>query len=236
MNFLTENKIEYYSELESKIADIMKNSQNPTVAPYCKEGEVRLRVTASASTQEEAGALCDEMVQRISRTEVGEYIYGVDIDSLERAAVEYLKQKQLTLVCAESCTGGLIAKRITDVSGASSVLLASIVTYSNEAKMKLVGVKEETLRKYGAVSKETAREMAKGAREALGSDVAVSVTGIAGPLGGTPEKPVGTVYVGISTKNGETVRKLSLSSMRSREYIRTVSASNALDMILKCGL
>ncbi len=224
------------SMVESKIEDIMKNSINPTVAPYCKEGEVRLRVTASAESEGAARALCDEMIARISATEVGEYVYGVDIDSLERAVVEFLRERGLTLAFAESCTGGLVAKRITDISGCSDVFMGSCVTYANEAKMRILGVKAETLERYGAVSAETAREMARGARERIGSDVAVSLTGIAGPGGGTAEKPVGTVYLGISTKNGEDVRRLSLSSMRSREYIRTVSASNAFDMVLKCGL
>ena len=224
------------SMVESKIEDIMKNSTNPTVAPYCKEGEVRLRVTASAESEDKARAMCDEVIEKISATEVGEYIYGVDIDSLERAVVEFLRARGLTVAFAESCTGGLVAKRMTDVSGCSDVFMGSCVTYANEAKMRLVGVKAETLEKYGAVSAETAREMARGARERIGSDVAVSITGIAGPGGGTAEKPVGTVYLAISTKNGEDVRKLSLSSMRSREYIRTVSASNAFDMVLKCGI
>ena len=224
------------SMVESKIEDIMKNSTNPTVAPYCKEGEVRLRVTASAENEDIAKSMCDEIIEKIAATEVGEYIYGVDIDSLERAAVEFLRARGLTLAFAESCTGGLVAKRITDVAGCSDVFMGSCVTYANEAKMRVLGVKAETLEKYGAVSAETAREMARGARERIGSDVAVSLTGIAGPGGGTQEKPVGTVYLAISTKNGEEVRKLSLSSMRSREYIRMVSASNAFDMVMKCGL
>ncbi len=224
------------SMVESKIEDIMKNSTNPTVAPYCKEGEVRLRVTASAESEDKAREMCDDVIEKISATEVGEYIYGVDIGSLERAVVEFLRARGLTVAFAESCTGGLVAKRITDVPGCSDVFMGSCVTYANEAKMRLVGVKAETLERYGAVSAETAREMARGARERIGSDIAVSITGIAGPGGGTAEKPVGTVYLGISTKNGEDFRKLSLSSMRSREYIRTVSASNAFDMVLKCGV
>lgn len=224
------------SMVESKIEDIMRLSKNPTVAPYCKEGEVRLRVTASANTTEEAEILCDEMIERISKTEVGAYIYGVDVHSLEAAVVKFLKERGLTLSCAESCTGGLTARRITDISGCSDVFLGGCVTYANEAKVKLLGVSEETLAKYGAVSEQTAAEMARGARLGLSSDVAVSITGIAGPGGGTADKPVGTVFVGLSTKFGEQVRRLSLSSSRSREYIRMVSSSNALDMILKCGL
>ncbi len=223
------------SAVETKIKTLMTESKNPTVAPYCKEGEVRLRVTAEAESEEKAAEMCDEMIERIRATEVGAVIYGVDVDSLERAAVEFLKENHLTLACAESCTGGLISKRLTDLSGVSEVFLGACVTYANEAKEKLLGVKHETLEAYGAVSEQVAREMACGVRERLGADVGISATGIAGPLGGTAEKPVGTVYLGISTKDGETVRKLSLSSMRSRDYIRKVSASNAFDMILQWG-
>ena len=221
------------SAVEEMLCDIMKTSTNPTVAPYCKTGEVRLRVTASAETREAALALCDEMIERIYATEVGGYIYGVDVESLEHAVVDKLKARGVSVAFAESCTGGLISKRITDISGASEVFMGSCVTYSNEAKMKLLGVKSETLERFGAVSEQTAREMARGVRAALGVDIGVSVTGIAGPTGGTREKPVGTVFLGISTESGEQVRALSLSAMKSREYIRAVSASNAFDMILK---
>ncbi len=221
------------SAVENELKSLMTDSTNPTVAPYCKEGEVRLRVTAEAEDEERAAALCDEMIATIEKTSVGNYIYGIDVDSLENAVVEALRERGLTLASAESCTGGLIAKRITDLGGCSDVFMGGCVTYSNEAKMELLGVKEETLRAHGAVSEETAREMARGVRERLGTDIAVSSTGIAGPSGGTPEKPVGTVYVGISTPHGEKVRKLSLSPMRSRQYIRIVTASNAYDMILK---
>jgi nicotinamide-nucleotide amidase len=224
------------SAVENALGDLMKKAENPTVAPYCKEGEVRLRVTAMADDHTSATALCNKMIDEIRATAVGEYIYGVDIDSLERAAVELLKSRSLTLAMAESCTGGLISKRITDISGASEVFLGSCVTYANEAKVKLLGVSEKTLSEHGAVSEQTAREMARGVRSVLGCDIGVSVTGVAGPMGGTPEKPVGTVFVGVSSKDGEEVRRLSLSSMRSREYIRIVSASNALDMIMRVAL
>ena len=221
------------SAVEDILGDMMRSSTNPTVAPYCKTGEVRLRVTASAATKEEALALCDEMIERIYASEVGEYIYGVDVETLERTVVEKLRECGMTVAFAESCTGGLISKRITDISGASEMFMGSCVTYANEAKIALLGVKAETLARFGAVSEQTAREMAKGVRAALGVDIGVSVTGVAGPTGGTAQKPVGTVFLGISTADGECVRALSLSAMKSREYIRAVSASNAFDMILK---
>lgn len=224
------------SAVENEISEIMKNSKNPTIAPYCKEGEVRLRITASAKTEKEALDICDVAIDKITKTEVGKYIYGIDVESLERAAIEFLRDKGLTLACAESCTGGLVSKRITDIPGCSDVFVGSCITYSNEAKIKLLGVKAETLQTWGAVSEQTATEMARGVRMVLGTDIGVSVTGIAGPGGGTTEKPVGTVYLGISTKSGEKVRKLSLSSMRSRDYIRSVSASNIFDMIVSLNL
>lgn len=224
------------SAVETELKELMRTSHNPTIAPYCKEGEVRLRITAESDTEQHAAALCDQVIQTIQNTSVGSYIYGVDVESMEQATVNFLHEKDLTLSCAESCTGGLIAKRITDIAGCSDVFAGGCVTYSNEAKMRLLGVRAETLAEYGAVSEQTAKEMARGVRERLGTDIGVSATGIAGPGGGTTEKPVGTVYVGISTEKGETVRKLSLSAMRSRTYIRMVTASNAYDLILHCGL
>lgn len=221
------------SAVETKIKDIMTGSENPTVAPYCKEGEVRLRVTAKADSEEKAYALCDEMIERIGKTEVGNFIYGIDVGTLEQAAVNRLREKALTVACAESITGGLIAKRITDISGASQVLLGGCVTYTDEMKHKLLGVSLETLEGAGAVSADCAMEMAQGVRERLGADIGISATGIAGPESDASGTPVGTVFIGISTKNGTSFRKLSLSAMRSREYIRIVSASHALDMILK---
>ena len=220
------------SAVETALAGLMQSAKNPTVAPYCKVGEVRLRVTASASTFDEASKMCDEMIERIKNTEVGEFIYGVDAETLERAVVDKLKEKNCTLATAESCTGGLIAKRLTDISGSSEVFLGGCVTYTNAAKVKLVDVSELTLREFDAVSEQTAKEMAVGARMVLGADIGVSTTGVAGPTGGSEKTPVGTVFVGISTKDGDYVKKLSLSSMKSRSYIRSVAANHAFSMIL----
>lgn len=221
------------SAVEEKIRSIMTDSVNPTVAPYCKEGEVRLRVTAKAENETDARKMCDEMIKRILESEVGRYVYGINVDSIERALVDALHEHSLTLCTAESCTGGLIAERITAVAGCSDVFFGGCVTYTNEIKQMLLGVSAETLEAHGAVSSATAMEMARGARERLGTDIAVSATGLAGPGGGTPETPVGTVFIGVSTKDGESFRKLTLSPMRSRDYIRKVSATNALDMALK---
>lgn len=221
------------SALAQRLDKLLSESVNPTVAPYCKSGEVRLRVTAKAHSEEEAELMCERCVREIVEGEMGSFVYGVDVDTIEKALVDKLHERSLTLSAAESCTGGLIAKRITDIAGCSDVFLGGCVTYTNEVKQRLLGVSEQTLEAFGAVSYQTAMEMARGVRLATGSDIGISATGIAGPGGGTEETPVGTVFLGISSREGEAFRKLSLSPMRSREYIRTVSATNAYDMVLK---
>ncbi len=220
------------SAVEETLRDLMTSAENPTLAPYAGDGEMRLRVTAKAASEEEGEALCAEMIEKVKASPVGEFIYGIDVGSTERAVIKALSENKMTVSTAESCTGGLIAKRITDVSGASEVYMGSCVTYANEAKVKLIGVSEETLRLYGAVSEQTAAEMARGVRRALGTDIGIATTGIAGPGGGTPEKPVGTIYVGISSELGETVTRLRLSPMRSRDYLRMCTAGNALSLAL----
>ena len=221
------------SAVAQKLDKLLTESYNPTVAPYCKEGEVRLRVTAKAENEETAMRMCEDVVEQITSGEVGGFVYGIDADSMERVLVDMLYEEKLTLSAAESCTGGLIAKRITDIAGCSDVFFGGCVTYTNEVKQRLLGVSGDTLEKYGAVSEQTAMEMAKGVRERTGSDIGISATGIAGPGGGSEETPVGTVFLGISTKDGEDYRRLSLSSKRSREFIRMVSVTNAYDMVIK---
>ncbi|MBQ8249846.1 MAG: competence/damage-inducible protein A [Clostridia bacterium] len=218
------------SKVETVLKDIMLNSKNPTLAPYAKDGEVLLRVTASGENEPECSAMCDEMIAKIRETEVGDYIYGIDAGSLEAALVNELLKQGKTIAAAESCTGGYVAKRITNVSGSSSVIDGSIVTYANRIKEKFVGVSHETLERHGAVSPDTALQMARGVRELFGADVGISTTGVAGPTGGTPEKPVGRVYVAVSCDNHEEVRELTLGERATREYIRFVSASHALDL------
>lgn len=221
------------SSVENALADLMKSSTNPTVAPYCGNGEVRLRVTARGKNEKEARALIDPVVDKIKEV-IGSFVYGVDVPSIESVVVEKLKEKHMTVAFAESCTGGLISKRITDVPGASEVFGFGFCTYANEAKMKILGVKEETLAAHGAVSEETASEMAQGALKVSGADIAVAVTGIAGPGGGTPEKPVGLVYMGVATKDSVTVKKLLLAQHKGhdRDFVRTLTANNAFKAIL----
>lgn len=218
------------SSMETLVKPLMDRQTRVTMAPYAKEGECELRITARAETKEAALALCDPVVEQV-REILGDNIYGVDVSSLEERVVQGLKQQKLTIALAESCTGGLIAKRLTDIPGASQVLEFGWVTYSDHAKQKMLGVSPETLQKYTAVSPETALEMAKGAREKSGADIGLSVTGYAGPDGGTEEHPVGTVFIGLSWQGGEKVICPPRRYMRSREQVRRSSASHALDLV-----
>jgi nicotinamide-nucleotide amidase len=219
------------SAVEEVLRDMMNTSENPTVAPYCGDGEVRLRVTARAASRADAEAMCARQIDLIKQTSVAKFIYDIDSPSIEDTVIRRLRARGLTLSCAESCTGGLISKRLTDIPGCSDVFMGGCVTYSNDSKVKLIGVDPATIAANGAVSAKTAAEMARGVRMALGTDVGISATGIAGPGGGTPDKPVGTVYIAISTPSGEKVRLLHLSSMRERAFLRTLAANEALAQI-----
>ncbi len=216
------------SAMSELVADLF-NSQNPTVAPYAKDGEALLRVTAMASDEAEAEKLCEPMLEEIKKR-LADYIYGIDYTCIEEAVVEMLKANSLKLATAESCTGGLIAKRITNISGASSVFDCGIVSYSNEIKRKILGVNEDDLKKYGAVSAQVAEQMAKGALAVSGADIAVSVTGIAGPLSDGTKKPVGLSYIALADKDNVWVKELN-TSRNDRDYNRFVNASNALNMV-----
>ena len=216
------------SAVEDRFRSRMENSKNPTLATYAKEGEVQLRVTALAPTEAEAFALTDPAVEEIC-AELGDAVYGVDAVNLETALVRALAAKGKTIAAAESCTGGWVAKRITDVSGASAVFGCGIVSYSNETKEKALGVKPETLREYGAVSPETAAEMAEGVRRLSGADIGVSTTGVAGPEP-SEGKPVGLVYAGIAAESGTKVLELHLRRgyATDRNLIRRDAASRVL--------
>lgn len=208
------------SRAETMILDLLEQQSNPTIAPYAKTGEVHLRVTARAAGEEQAEALMkpvmDELFQRF-----GDKIFTTREDvTLEEAVVELLKEKNFTLTTAESCTGGLLAGRIMNVAGASSVYCEGYITYADAAKEKLLGVNKSTLESYGAVSRETAHEMAEGAAKAANADAAVSVTGIAGPGGGTEEKPVGLVYIGCYVRGRVRTEEFYLTGNRqkNRDY------------------
>ncbi len=208
------------SKAETMVLDLMENQSNPTLAPYAKTGEVHFRVTARASDEAEADKLMEPMLKELSER-FGDKIYTTSEEvTLEEAIVDMLKEKDLTLTTAESCTAGLLAGRIMNAAGASQVYNEGYITYSNEAKERLVGVSRGTLENHGAVSHETAAEMAEGAARAAGADASVSVTGIAGPDGGTKEKPVGLVYVGCYVKGNVRTEEFRFLGNRAknREY------------------
>lgn len=216
------------SLMAERVNDLF-DAENPTVAPYAKDGEALLRVTAIARTKEEAENLCKPVINEI-KSRLDGFVYGVDYTCIEEAVIEKLKEKHMKVATAESCTGGLIAKRITDVPGASEVFDCGIISYANEIKHRVLGVSEDDLNKYGAVSEPVARQMAQGALKVSGADIAVSVTGIAGPDSDSTNKPVGLVYIGLADRDNVWVRELR-TSRKDRSYNRYVSASNALNMI-----
>jgi nicotinamide-nucleotide amidase len=220
------------SDMAQRVAELL-DGENPTVAPYAKDGEALLRVTAKAETKEKAEQMCDKTIEKIRET-IGGYIYSDQSLNLEQTAVKLLRENGKKIALAESCTGGYIAKRITDVPGSSEVFEYGIVSYSNEVKMKLLGVRSKTIEQYTEVSEQTAAEMAEGVRRLSGADIGISVTGISGPGGGTEDKPVGLAYIGFSHQGGTYVREVRTGKKQdSREYNRYVTASNALHMVIQ---
>lgn len=219
------------SQLETELMDLIDAQTDPTLATYAKEGECSLRIASKRKTRGEAEAAVNELLETV-KERVGQYIYSCDDEDLVQVVCRRLTEKGLTLSSAESCTGGMFAAAITDIPGISSVFQRGLVTYSNEAKMDELGVKAETLDKFGAVSEETAVEMAEGLKRVSGSDVCISVTGIAGPGGGTKEKPVGLVYIGF-VYGGKTLCKKVLMRDTNRKWNRHYALLSMLDMINK---
>ena len=213
------------SAVEAALPADVRDSQNPTVAPYCDPGEVRLRVTARAADEQAAKALCDDMVKRLKSTPFGHFIYAVDQPSAEAALVAELQKRGLTVATAESCTGGLLLKRLTDIPGCSAVVAGGAVTYQTREKERVLGIPHDLIERYTVVSEPVARAMAEAARRVFAADVGIATTGYAGPGGGTEQEPVGTVYVAVATPAGTTCRRLSLSARRDRDFIRRVAAS-----------
>lgn len=223
------------SDLAQRLDRLMRESTNPTVAPYCKTGEVMLRVTARVEDGEDANDLLDPVVEEIRR-EAGEWLYGTNVGDLQTALVRTLLAKDLHIATAESCTGGLVAQRITSVPGASSVFEWGAVTYTNETKRKMLGVSEKLLEREGAISVNTALSMAHRARVKSGADIAISVTGNAGPEP-SEGKPVGLVYVGIDSDVMTSVEEMHIppSENAGREYIRELASSRALYLALQAA-
>jgi nicotinamide-nucleotide amidase len=215
------------SAMEERVRDLLA-STNPTVAPLAHVGESHLRLTARARSEEEALALIEPLEREI-RSRLGVHVYGVDETPLEAAVIGLLKERGETLAVAESCTGGLLGGRLTNVPGSSQVFVGGIISYSNGAKESLLGVPGDLLATHGAVSALVAEAMARGARERLGANIGVAITGVAGPEGGTAEKPVGLVYLGLSDRAGE--RHQRCLFMGGRADVRTRSILMALDWV-----
>lgn len=219
------------STVETQIKDLIQNQTNPTIAPYAKTGEVHIRVTAKANDEKEAKSLIKPIVREL-KARFGMDVYsteeGVD---LQKAVVELLIANKLTVSTVESCTGGMLAARLIDIPGVSESFKYGYITYSNKAKRRILGVKKATIEKYGAVSAQTAKEMAKGAAILSKSDVTVAITGIAGPDGGTEEKPVGLVYIACQICGRTIVKELRLSGNRNK--IRENTVAQALILMRK---
>ncbi|MBE6070494.1 MAG: competence/damage-inducible protein A [Clostridium butyricum] len=219
------------SAVAESIKDLMDAQSNPTIAPYAKEIGVILRVTAKAENEEEALKLIRPVEKEIV-DRFGDNVYATEDISIEDVVAKLLIEKKYTISTAESCTGGMVASTLINYPGISEVFLEGAVTYSNEAKHKRLGVKNETLDKYGAVSEETAREMAIGIAREANTDVSIVTTGIAGPDGGTEEKPVGLVYIGVYVKGEVKIEKHIFKGNRSK--VRNQATITALDILRKC--
>lgn len=216
------------SAMEDRLMDLIEGQENPTIAPYAKEGEVTLRLTARCKTEKEGEKLIAPVLEEIKKR-LGSFVYTEAGEEMEKVTAGLLLSTGTTLSLAESCTGGLLAAKLTDFPGISQVFDRCMVTYSNRAKEACLGVKSETLEQFGAVSSQTAKEMAQGVRKTSGTDLGLSITGIAGPGGGTADKPVGLVYVALATQDDTFCKELRLWG--TRERIRHVTCLHALDMI-----
>lgn len=222
------------SRVAEKIDDLIATQTNPTIATYAKESQVDIRVTAKGKNEKEAKALVKPLVKELKERFQEAVFTTKEEVSIEEALVELCIKKGITLSTAESCTGGLIAGRLVNVSGVSDVFPGGMVTYSNSCKHKMLGVKKETLKDYGAVSKRTAKEMAKGICKAMHTDVGIAVTGIAGPAGGTKKKPVGLVYISCCYQGNVTVEKYIFKG--NRKKVRENTVVRALDLARRCIL
>ena len=219
------------SKMETVLLPLIDGQTDPTIATYAKEGECSLRIASKRPTKEEAEAAVEDMTARVLDI-IGEYVYSTDNEELADVVANMLLDKNITISCAESCTGGLFAGTLINTDGISKVFDRGIVTYSNEAKIKELGVKAETLDTFGAVSPETAAEMAEGIRAKTGTNMAVSVTGIAGPGGGSADKPVGLVYIGIAYDGKTDVVKAQMRNV-TRNWNRNYAVLTMLHEIYK---
>ena len=218
------------SAVEKALHGPMTAMTNPTLAPYAKLNECMVRATAKAESAQAAEAMLAPLVDQV-RAALGDVVYGVDVDSLEQVVSGLLRERGLTLSAAESCTGGLIAKRVTDLPGASEVFRGGVVSYVNDVKAGVLGVPRDLLDRYGAVSEPVALAMAEGCRRICGSDFAVSTTGLAGPAGDDRGNQVGDVYIALAWEGGSLCRKFACGKGRGRDRVRSAAAQNAFDLL-----
>lgn len=217
------------SAMDQLFRDEMSAMTNPTMAPYAKESDCLLQITAKAKSVEEADAMIKPVIDHVCEV-LGDIVFGIDVDCVEERVFQLLRENKMTFAAAESCTGGELAKRFTDLPGASEFFLGGVTTYTNGAKAKLLGIDPALIEENGAVSYIVAKEMAERARALLGSDMGVGVTGLAGPDGDGVHE-VGTVFVSLATKDGTFVKELHVGSRRTRSYIRRVSGNYVFDMM-----
>lgn len=218
------------SMAETMIMDMIDNQTNPTIAPYAGDGKVVFRVTAKAESKIKADELIKPVIEELLRR-FGDNAFVLESERVEDMTCKKLIESNLTISTAESCTGGLIASKLVSYPGISAVFKEGFITYSNEAKMNILGVKKETLDKYSEVSEEVAKEMAEGACRVSGADIGVATTGIAGPSGGTADKPVGLVYICVYYKGNYNVIKSNYTG--TRDAIRERASINAIELVRK---
>jgi nicotinamide-nucleotide amidase len=218
------------SAVEARLHELMESLENPTLAPYAKEGEVMLRLTARARGRDEAEALMAPVLEEVAST-LGDIIYGIDAQSMEERVVQLLRESGTTLAVAESCTGGLVSKRLTDIPGASEVFLGGVTAYATGSKSSVLGIDPAVIDGSGVVSRETAVAMARRVRELFGADIGLGITGIAGPGGDGSGLPPGTVFIAVARGDEAYCRNPGIFRADDRAFTRTLSASHAFDML-----
>jgi len=217
------------SVVEDRLRDLMRSSLNPTIAPYAHTGECHVRLTARGTEAEVEPLLAS--TEAAIRERLGLAVYGIGETTLEEVVAQALTAKRVSVAVAESCTGGLLSQRLTNPPGASAYMDGGVITYSNAAKRRWLGVPEALLEQHGAVSAEVAKAMAEAVRKQAGTDLGIAVTGIAGPTGGTVEKPVGLVYIALAHTGGTEVREVRYGTEPGRSGVRYLASQTALDMI-----
>ncbi len=217
------------SSIDDIFADEMNRMTNPTMAPYAKECDCLLQITAKAKSEDEAESMIAPVMEHVMKR-LGDFVYGVDVECIEESVIKLLREKNMTFSAAESCTGGELAKRFTDMPGASAFFKGGVVTYTNEAKAKLLGIDPALIEEKGAVSYEVAKAMAENVRALLGTDIGVGVTGLAGPDGDGVHE-VGTVFVSLAVEGETFVKELHLGAMRTRSFVRRMAGNHVYDMM-----